>query len=430
MRQVIKNLNTNRSLIILVLVAVALRIIFVVITYQFEGTSNWTDDFGNLYWGEQFAKGEWNLITSDWGQMIIGPAIPLIVAFFTLIFNDPIIPFFAYNIIVTSVMVIVLYYLGKEILNNKAGWILALWGVFFIEALKYSPHVLNEPTIFLFLPLTILLLIKSIKSNNNLWYIVFASLSYTWLIHTDERFFIYLPFFVLIFFFRRPFKINSFLKSTGIYIGLILILMLPWGIKNYQTYNQIVILTPRTTAITSHFFGEDVNQSFASHVTDKNTRKKLIEHRYDRAIEFGDKFGIQPRKYGKKERRIKAFINFWQPTYFQPTFIQYGYQPIKWSLKHNMASLLFYGIFLPFYIIGLFMLYRRKLYLPLFIGSIPIIHSLLHAYMVWPLERYRSPVTFIVVMIGIWTILEILKWVNKKYFQKHKYAKSNISNRS
>lgn len=102
--------------------------------------------------------------------------------------------------------------------------------------------------------------------------------------------------------------------------------------------------------------------------------KKYEQNEYFQ--EFVNKHNLQPRLYGKWERKARAFINFWQPMYIQPTFIVHGYRPMHWSTTHNITSLLFYGIFLPFYIIGLFILYRKKLYMPLFIGAIPVIHSL------------------------------------------------------
>ena len=194
------------------------------------------------------------------------------------------------------------------------------------------------------------------------------------------------------------------------------LLMVPWGIRNFRVFHQIVILTPRTTAITSKLWGENLAKE-ASHFSDVEAKIGHMQSRYKSGIDFGNQYGITPREYGKNESRIFAFFHFWQPTFFKPTFIQYGFRGIKWSLKHNIVSLLFYGIFLPFYIIGMFLLYKRKLFIGLYLAFIPLIHILIHAYMVWPLERYRSPVTFIVVMIGIWAGIEIYKKLEERLLQ-------------
>ena len=126
------------------------------------------------------------------------------------------------------------------------------------------------------------------------------------------------------------------------------------------------------------------------------------------------KYGIKPSLLDKKEARVKAFFDYWQPAYFKPEFVQHGYRLRVWSFRTNLASILFYGIFLPFYILGILLLLKRKYFLGLFIAALPIIHSLLHAYMIWANARYRSTMDFIVVMIGIWSIVELYRYFVSK----------------
>ena len=385
--------------------------------YTKYGTESWSDDFYYLNAIEKIANGNWNITYGESNYLIVGPSLPLLGALFLKLSNNVLIPFFIYNIVVTSLMVPVLYYFAKEVFNEKVGWLIVIWGVFFIEAYKYSPHILKEPTLFLFVPLTLLFLVKAIKSEDKrIINIFFASLSFMWLIHTDERYFVYLPVFTLFFLLIKPLHLSIYLKTASLWISFLVLLMLPWGIRNYLVFDQIVILTPRTTAITYKFWGENL-ASIASHFSDEKETQKIINGRYENALEFGKRYNITPRQYGELEARIRAFINFWQPTYFTPTFIQYGYRSIIWSFKHNAASLLFYGMLLPFYIVGFFVLIKQKHHFALVIALIPFIHSLMHAYMVWPLERYRSPVTFIVVMIGIYVILELINKTKINFFR-------------
>ena len=414
----IKN-NERTILLILTLFVILMRTVFVYISYKNNGTENWDDDWYYLSMGEQIADGNWEPKTDDRPQMIVGPVIPLLIALFIKLFNGPTIPMFIYNIIVTSLVVVILYYLGKEVFNRKVGWFIALWGVFFIEFFKYCPHLLKEPSIFFLVPLTLLLLIKSVKANFNLKYITFSALSYSILIHIDERFFIYFPIFALTFFLVKPLTLVNVSKPFLTFVFLVILLMLPWGFRNYNVFRQVVILTPRTTAITSKFWGTNL-ETASSHFTNENIRKILNEGRYEKAVEFGKLYGITPHEQGKYEARLKAFINFWQPTYFIPTYIQYGFRPHKWSVAHNGASLLFYGIYLPFYLAGIWILLKRRYTIGLFLASIPFIHSLLHAYLVWPLERYRSPITFIIVLIGIWTVFEIYEIIKIKFHSQSK----------
>ena len=408
-----------KILIVLFFTTIILRAVFVTYTYSNYGTLNWSDDLGYIHAGKQYAEGNWAPLRSDNTYYGAAPIIPLLVAIFLILFNNAILSMFIYNIIVSSLMVLVLYYLAEHLFNWKIGLLIAIWGVFFIEAFKYSPHILKEPTLFLFLPLTLLLLVKSIKTGKPIKYLVFASLSFGWLIHTDERFFIYFPFFALFFFLDKTVNKKVVYQRVVLWIILGALLMLPWTIRNYNVFDQVVILSPRTTTFSSKLWGEDLGRG-ASHFTNPELQQAMIEARRERATEFGKKYGKTPYEYGKWEARIKAFQHFWQPTYVNLHFIQYGFRTEKWSFRHNAASMIFYGIFLPFYIIGFYFLVKRKHWLGFFVALIPVIHSLMHAYMVWSLERYRSPVTFIVVMVGIWAALEIYEWFRKRYLQKQK----------
>jgi len=407
-----QNIINHEKLTLLFLfgIAIVLRTIHVVIIYGSIGTSDWADDWQYLSMGSQIADGNWNPKGVLLPYMQVAPALPVLIAFFIKIFGEPTIPIFVYNIIISSLIVPVLFYLGRCLFNKKIGWLLAIWAVINIEFYKYNPHLLKESTVYFFLPLTLFFLVKSISVNNYLPSLLFSVISFTWLIHTDERYFIYAPLFALIFLFKRSLKLNKIVKLICLWGGLVLLLMIPWGIRNYRVFNQVVILSPRTTSITSKIWGEDLAKM---HFT---VEYKPEEKSLEKALDFGNKYGIIPREYGKFKARARAFINFWQPAYFKPTFIQYGYRPQKWSLAHNFAGLLFYGIFLPFYLIGIVLLLKRKLYIALYLASVPVIHSLLHAYMVWPLERYRSSVSFIIVMIGIFVLFELFGKIKNFYF--------------
>lgn len=412
MSKVIGYLYTTekRAMLALVLIALLSKTLVAFYVLYNYGTARWDDDHYYLYVGEQIASGNWSPEWNARTEIIVGPVLPLLIAFFKLVFGNPVVPFFFYNIVMGSLMVPVLYFLGREVFSRRVGWIMALWGLLYIEAFKYLPHLAKESTLFLFLPLTILLVIRSAGTGKLFRLTVLAALSYSWLIHSDERFIIYLPLLVGLFFIynKSGNSPNATIKSL-IWVGVVILTMIPWTVHNYRVHDQLVILTPRTTAFTSKLWGENLEKA-ASHFTDSNVRDAIIESRRERAEGFGMDHGKKPYEYGLWEARFKAFQHFWQPTYFRLHFIQYGFRTEMWSLRHNAASIIFYGIFLPFYLAGLALLIRRKAWPALLISLIPIIHSIMHAYMVWPLERYRSPITFIIVMVGVWAFLNFLVW--------------------
>jgi 4-amino-4-deoxy-L-arabinose transferase-like glycosyltransferase len=399
--------HKNLLLIVLLTLAVLLRVAYVLHIYSTYGITKWVDGHGYLNYGLNIAQGNW----AAFDQSVRGPVIPFLVAFFTLLFGNPIIPFLIYNALITGLMVAVLFYLGKELFNETTAWLSAIWGVFFMEAFNYSTQILKEPTLFFLFPLTILFLIRSIKSGKPYLNIFWASITFALLIHTDERFLIYFPFFMLFFLLKKPFKTPVFIRQTTIWVIMAFILMLPWNIRNYQVFDQIVILSPMTTAFTSKLWGSDIKQlgnkliGLRDDVQQENTEIRIP----DRARKFGEEHGIVPRKLSKNEARFKSFLHFWQVLAFKPFFIQDGFRPHQFSTIRNVTNLLFYGIFLPFYFFSFYWFIKRKHYSGLLVASIPLIHSFLHAYMVWTLVRYRAPVLFIVAIVGIYIISEILR---------------------
>lgn len=394
--------NEHKAIINLFLATLIIRLLIVLVVYFLNGTNNWTDDWEYLSMGSQIANGNWNPTMEHLPFMQVGPALPLLISFFIKIFGNPYFGIFIYNSIISSLLVPLLFYLGKELFNNRLGWFLAIWALFNIDFFKYNTNLLKESTVFFFLPLTIYFIVKSIKYDRSIRYIIFASLAFIWLIHADERYFFYLPFFSLFFLFSKPFNIYRNIKMIGIWFILVLVLMLPWSIRNYIVFKQVVIISPRTTAFTSKLWGKDIAMlQFNKAQQTINEEEKL------NAIKFGKESGIVPIEYEKTEARIRAFINFWQPTYFKATYIQYGFRPQKWSFFHNAVSLLFYGLFLPFYLLGLFKLIKNANLICILIAVIPILQSLIHAYMVWPLERYRAPINFIIVSIAFYYIIEL-----------------------
>lgn len=397
----------------LVIITFILRLSFTSFMYSNYGTDRWVDDWEYLICGQQIADGNWfPSVNEEIPYMQAGPVLPMIIAFSINLFGSYIWPIFLYNIIVTSLLIAVLFYLGKLIFSRKAGWIFALWGIFYIDFFKYCPFLLKESTNFFFLPLTVYLLIISLKNKGQILPLVLSVLSYSWLIHADERYIIYAPLFGLSFLLINPFSIKNSIKKIFLWSSLLLVVMVPWTIHNYRNFGQLVLISPRTTAFTSKLWGENIRQINFGEL--KQTEERILT-----ANQFGEEYGIKPHEYSKYGKYLHAFINFWQPTYFTPTYIRDGYRGQKWSLSHNICGLYGYGGFIPFFIIGIVLLIRRRHYLGLLLAIIPLIHGFVHTIMIWPLERYRSPIVFCVVAIAIWCFLELVLVVKKnKMFVK------------
>lgn len=432
----INSVNEKNLLLILFITAFVIRLFYIYFTYD-PNFINEGDNLQYLTFAEEIIDQgifvpnlEVKNDTAGWWG-ILGPGYPLIIAFFIILFGKTFFPVFIFNAILTALTVIVLYNLSKELTKNSIVSIsVALWGVFYINYLKYTPYLLKESVVYLLLPLVILLIIREVNSRERITKsIIFAVLTYTYLIHTDERYFTYFPFLTVPYLFHVKKNPSLYSIKIAIWIFGVLLLMVPWLIRNYQVYDQFVLLTERTTKITALFGAEKIeNQAEIMNYSSNLSRQEYdtvidsLKNGYEvtsitdkelKSIKWGLQNGLTPYKYSTFEIYFYGFIDFWRPFYFSPNYINDGFRPQQWSLSHNFVSILFYGIFLPFYFTGIiYLIYKRNNLLLLFLVLLPFVQTFIHIVVGNVLERYRNPVDFIVVIVGLWFLIEILLKIN------------------
>jgi len=162
----------NFILVLLIFLAILIRTAYVIHIYKTVGTDNWNDDRYYIFFGEQIASGNWYPNYEAEKYMRVAPWISLIIASFLKIFGTPVVPFYTYNIILSGLLVFVLYRLGKELIGGETGFILAFWGCFNVEFIRYTPHILKEPTLYLIVPLILYLIILHLKRNNYCFFLL------------------------------------------------------------------------------------------------------------------------------------------------------------------------------------------------------------------------------------------------------------------
>lgn len=395
-------LNDKKDFVILsvlFVIALFLRLGFTLDEYNKYGTRNWKDAKAYVALGQSFAEGDFFPTEMGSPFMTVGPITPLAVAASVRLTTDPIVPVLILNCLLGALLVFIMFAIGKEIANRGCGYFLAAWSAFNINLIRFNYQVLKEPFIFFLLPLMILSLIYVFRDKKVALYTILSALLFSLLIHTDERYVVYAP--VTLLFIVMSVKRSHKFRYALLWSGLLIVSMLPWSARNYQQFGELVILTPRTTAITSKLWG---HQWGRVHFVSEANIERSIEFRQPQAKEAAAKYGVQPRRYGKLEKYWRAFIHYWKPMYYRLTYIQYGFRPVKWSLSHNLSSMIFYGIFLPFYLISLILAIRMRDLLMAFLGSLPILHGILHTVMIWPLERYRLAMDFLLVVLTFWLI--------------------------
>ena len=424
-KKLFDKLQSNEKIAILSLVAITFifRIIIALISFSENDINSWADSKEYLWFAQQFVNGNFN---PHWEVenhgLEVAPFVPSLIAIFIFLFDSPYWPFFVYNCIITSILVSVLYALGKHIFNSYVGYLIALWALFYTDYFRFNIQLLKEPTVYLFLPLTVLLIILSIKYRARIIYVIMSSITFSVLIHTDERYLFVAPLFLILFIITKNISLIKRIKSSLLWLICCTILALPMMIRNYIVYDEIVLISPQTIQITNKFWKSNIKHytlSFKDQVIHKQMlhedktlepdsyEENFYKLRFNEAIK--DKDGKLPYRYGHYEKYLMAFIHYWQPVYFSSSYLFDGFRYQKWSIRHNISSLLFYGMFLPFYILGIVMVIRNRNNFGIFIAFIPIAHCAMHVYVTLALERYRSPINFCVVLIAIAYLVNIFE---------------------
>jgi hypothetical protein len=128
--------------------------------------------------------------------------------------------------------------------------------------------------------------------------------------------------------------------------------------------------------------------------------------------------GKLPRSFSFIENALMSFRTLWKPVDITYNYTTGGYRfDGKWSLLHNLAVGMTYGILLPFFVIGWISLYRSNRRIAIFLLLILVYHTLIHiVFIPFTRNRYRIPIDFIIIILG-WhgirfTFTPILKKLN------------------
>jgi len=113
------------------------------------------------------------------------------------------------------------------------------------------------------------------------------------------------------------------------------------------------------------------------------------------------RLGNKPYKFNFIEKSWVNFKSFWKIIDYKNEFVSDGFKfHGKWNLKHNLSSIFFYGLFLPFFFFAGF---KQKNNLYIFIPFLFVIYaSFIHIFFVpFSSDRYRTPYDFIIILLSL-----------------------------
>lgn len=408
-----------------------IRLTLVLKGYYSNVMSDFSDDLAYMNLAQNMIQQ--GLFVTDLQQLgiyssIVGPAIGWLLYLPALIGGGDWLPVFIMVAAATSFIPVLVYLNGLEYFNYRTAVAASLWAMIYIAFYKniasagkdlwmtlgmllflwyYGRHLFNKPEI-------------KVKK------LVIAGAIYGFLILLDERFLVLSPVFFLFIILNS--KRKSFANSTKqalVFTGIVILMLVPWTIRNYMVYERFILVSVRTAPITEKIFGLphveyfliDDNAWYVSpEVLDsvqrglKGPETQTGEYLGVQQVE-AIRLGILPQKFSTAEFMFSNFIEFWQPLDIWYSYKQFGYRfDGKWSLGHNLSILVSYGILIPFMILGLIKLLRHEKGKGVFFCTIIFVYMIFHITMIPFTEyRYRMPLDGILILLAFYSLFSSYK---------------------
>jgi hypothetical protein len=378
------------------------------------------------------------LQNSDWltNPDFIGdyraPGYPMFVAAIYALFGmNRFLAVYIFQAIISTLTCFYIYQFAKKIFNDKVALLSLIWSGFYISYLQYVSMLLRETLVFFFIIvffyyLYLFLTDETNKTKNFCLTVIFYSL----LIHTDPRYLFYLPFFIIFFIVYQP--AWQGIKRYSIFLVITLLLMAPWAIRNYIAYDGIVIINTRGIDFREKTGRNHKMAVYKSGVLNfgiiNSTKNKDYPSEEERKL---IKAGLNPNNRSEGEliairndvypastylgRKAYMAIELWKPFDFTRSYRPFPdarYNKI-WSIKHNLSSIMCYGILLPFMIFGIYALIKKKDRVWYFLTLPLVVHTLLHM-LEHGRNRYRIPVDFFIIILGCYGMVVIYDLIKNK----------------
>lgn len=314
------------------------------------------------------------------------------------------------NAVLSTATIFIIYLISRRVLTGNYVLLPSIWAALYVPYYMYVGNVLKEPLLQFLIPLSVYFLIK--LKEKPLWLnIILFSFCYTYSFHTDERYFIFLPVFLV----WLIFPLKDYKKTIPLSLltfFAILLFSLPWAIRNYQVYERPILITERfqspidarlgykTEILERQKYFKYEQEMFLDSLL--NGMNPVVDMGRKRAMKKAVEDGLVPHNYSVLEKLKYNTLGYWSPIRTDGILLGSG-----WKYKGSRSTIvnIFYtlnfGILLPFMIVGLFLTIKKRKLVLIILSSILFIHYLMHVFIIFPSGRYRHPVDFIIIILAV-----------------------------
>ncbi len=263
-----------------------------------------------------------------------------------------------------ALTVVVVYRLGRYLLEPVFAVVAALWFAFNAQHINLSYVFERNVIAVLLLMLVLVLLVRPLKRMR---YALVAGIVYTALIHVDPQYLLLLPVLsVFILFKTRHGLIN--LQYLFLFLGIVIAASIPWTVRNYAVYDQ-----PLPIGLEAERFLRPAKLAVKSPATG--------------IAEVEGKIALASRSRFIKQNAAE----FWRIARFRgespPAGTAAGADSVRppleraWSPRHNLASIVNYGVLLPFFLVGIVYAIRKRNREAVMLATVVAVYFLMRVYL-------------------------------------------------
>jgi len=415
-------LQESRIALFLFVISFILRFAYTIFAYFNNVMDSYGDDKGYYQLAKEIVlqgKILYNINLHQYA-FAIGPGLPWINALTILVFGQNWLGIFLVTSLASALVTLFTYKVALKVMNRPEALLAGVWSCLYLFYFKFAPTCGKDIWMALFMILIIYFLIELFYEKKFTWakFLLFT-LIYVYSFHLDERFFLLAPLLFLYILISETYGFTRFKIAKSVYFTLLVILlMVPWSIRNYKQHDKIVIISSRTERLTDKIFGYKSRTFEWDNIDDLYGRYYIHDYQIDSVL-AGNKTvtdgGVeitekqrQAMLKGKLPHAFKPHEAFWvrtkdllRPFQIGGEYQKTGYSYYSKSLRHNVASFLFYGILFFFSFPGFYFLFKNhRKFFYLFLMTI-LLYTFIHSFFVpWTTWRYRLPLDAIFIIVG------------------------------
>ncbi|OGC08473.1 hypothetical protein A2230_08125 [candidate division WOR-1 bacterium RIFOXYA2_FULL_36_21] len=212
-----------------------------------EQKTSYDDDMIDFFRDVYCSRGVQNINDQKyWHHNLIPPLYPSFLAFFYFVFGVGTLSYFIPQLILGALTCLLVYFLAKEMFDEKIA-ILAAFATSVYPELVFWTYSIRPEILYIFLLIVGFLLIIKGNKYNNIYLIFGGGVILGLACLTRVTLLMFFPFLIVWQFWIAKGKMRF--KFSAILLISILLVLLPWAVRNYIVFNEFTFFTSEVSVI-------------------------------------------------------------------------------------------------------------------------------------------------------------------------------------